>query len=49
MMKLGYKGFQENARLVRDGTYFIIQLLKKLEDSLKNLAFRSWIKETFVL
>lgn len=40
MMKLGYKGFQENARLVRDGMYFIIQLLKKLEDSLKNLAFR---------
>lgn len=40
MMKLGYKGFQENARHVRDGIYFIIQLLKKLEDSLKNLAFR---------
>lgn len=24
MMKLGVKGYQENARLVRDGTYFII-------------------------
>ena len=40
MMKIGRKGYEENAKLIHDSKFLFMQLSKKLEHSLKSQDFK---------